>query len=598
MKILLGEFLVAAVSLTVLADETADPRVRTYVDPVRVVWTSSDGSGNRYVGRFGLGDFEALLRPKLGQIPEREYCAITNRGNAVGFVLDFGREIHGGLQIATVGGNSRPVVRLRFGESVAETFSDALSGEKGAGNDHALRDFELMLPICGTIEVGNTGFRFVRVDLVTTGELALSSVRAVSLMRPMVRLGSFRCSDERLNRIFETAVRTVHLCCQDKLWDGIKRDRLVWMGDVYPETMSILAVFGAASVLPESFDYMVASTPPNRWMNNIGTYTLWFVRNLAVWYRYTGDREYLRKHAEYLKATMANVASFMTPSNTLEGIRRPFIDWPTEHNRSAVRDGVQALALLTFRDAAFLAKELGDGALKSLCVESASRMERLAGTLGPHGSKQAAALLALAGLESPEKMFASTIGADGHAGVSTFYGYFMLEAMSAAGEDQRALDTVRDYWGAMLDVGATSFWEDFNLSWTNNCFRIDELPVPGKNDIHGDYGEACYRGYRQSLCHGWSAGPAAWLINHVLGIRPTSVGCKTHEVKPFLGDLDWAEGAMALPDGRRVFVRVEKGVDGHPVVRADRIEGWTFRHGGMNCEKTFKVLPPTQGKEK
>ena len=32
---------------------------------------------------------------------------------------------------------------------------------------------------------------------------------------------------------------------QDCLWDGIKRDRLVWIGDMHPETMSILAVFGA-----------------------------------------------------------------------------------------------------------------------------------------------------------------------------------------------------------------------------------------------------------------------------------------------------------------------------------------------------------------
>ena len=94
-----------------------------------------------------------------------------------------------------------------------------------------------------------------------------------------------------------------------------------------------------------------------------------------------------------------------------------------------------------------------------------------------------AALLALSGLRDAKEMYDSTIGRDGHEGVSTFYGYYMLEAMSAANENQRALDTVRDYWGAMLDVGATTFWEDFKLSWTNNCFRIDEMPVEGKADV-------------------------------------------------------------------------------------------------------------------
>ena len=149
----------------------------------------------------------------------------------------------------------------------------------------------------------------------------------------------------------------------------------------------------------------------------------------------------------------------------------------------------------------------------------------------------------------------------------------MIEGMSAAGEDQRALDTVRDYWGGMLDMGATSFWEDFNLAWTNNAFRIDEMPVAGKKDVHGDFGQFCYPGFRHSLCHGWAGAPASWCINHVLGIRPVGVGCKTVEVKPFLGDLSWAEGAMALPDGRAVKVRVEKLPDGTLKTDVDAPDG-------------------------
>ena len=81
-------------------------------------------------------------------------------------------------------------------------------------------------------------------------------------------------------------------------------------------------------------------------------------------------------------------------------------------------------------------------------------------------------------------------------------------------------------------------------------------------ELHGDYGEFCYRGFRHSLCHGWSCGPAPWLIRHVLGIRPVGTGCRTVEVRPDLGDLDWAEGAMALPRGGAVRVRVEKAADG------------------------------------
>ena len=170
-------------------------------------------------------------------------------------------------------------------------------------------------------------------------------------------------------------------------------------------------------------------------------------------------------------------------------------------------------------------------------------------------------MLALSGLADAKAMHDQVLAKNGVQGVSTFYGYYMLEAMAKAGDVQRGIETVRDYWGGMLDMGATSFWEDFNIEWTENAFRIDELPVPGKKDIHGDFGDYCYKGFRHSLCHGWSSGPAAWLIAHVLGIQVADVGCRTVLVKPFLGDLKWAEGSFPTPLGV-IKVRHERQADG------------------------------------
>lgn len=546
-----------------------DPCTRTFVMPRKVVWQTVAGQG--YNIRGGVKNADFLLAPKHGQVPETsDYanrnptCALENSGNSVGIVLDFGKELHGGIQICVSAKSQRlQRVRIRFGESVTETFSDALACERGAGNDHAMRDFEITLPTMGTIEVGNSGFRFVRLDLVSVGRLDLESVRAIELKRPMDRLGAFKSSDERLNRVFETAVRTVHLCCQNYLWDGIKRDRLVWMGDTHPEAMAVLNVFGDVPVVSESLDYMASTTDPKtEWMNCMGPYTLWWVRNVAEWYRFTGDRRWLTRHRDFLATTLRRLATdHITASNTFEGVRRPFLDWPTEHNRPAVFAGMQGLALTTFREGAFLSDALCDAELADICRGAAEKLARQAPP-DPNGAKSAAAVLALSGLRDPREMFDRVLGRDGHTHVSTFYGYYMIEAMSAVGEKQRALDTVRDYWGGMLDVGATSFWENFDLDWTNNCFRIDELPVAGKKDVHGDYGEFCYPGFRHSLCHGWSAGPAAWCINHVLGIRILEPGCRKIEVRPFLGDLDWAEGAMALPNRGAIRVRVERGVNG------------------------------------
>ena len=535
--------------------EVVDSRVRTWIDPVRIV------------AERNAVQTASLLGAKHGQVCEGYFARSTGTavaGTNAWFILDFGRELHGGVQLGMSPCTTKGAkLRLRFGESVSETAS-SVDGRGTATNDHALRDFEIPVPSFGQLEVGNTGYRFLRIDLAAGETAGFEFVRAVSLMRPMKAIGSFASSDERLNRVFDTAVRTVHLCCQDYLWDGIKRDRLVWMGDTHPETMAILNVFGAAAILPESLDYMAAVTPPDRWMNTMPTYTLWWIRNLAAWYRYTGDTAYLAKHGDYLERTFDHVCAGVKDGAWLAGT---FLDWPTHDNPEAERAGTQGLALITARETEMMARALGRTAL-------ADKARALAQTLGrqhpdPKGVKAAAALLALSGLADPQAMYEQALGRNGHAGVSTFYGYYMLEAMSAADENQRALDTVRDYWGAMLDVGATSFWEDFDLAWTNNCFRIDSLPVAGKKDIHGDYGNYCYKGFRHSLCHGWSAGPAAWCITHILGIRPLDTGCRTVEVKPFLGDLAWAEGAMALPDGRAVRVRAEKRADGTLAVRID-----------------------------
>ena len=222
--------------------------------------------------------------------------------------------------------------------------------------------------------------------------------------------------------------------------------------------------------------------------------------------------------------------------------------------------GAQALAVLAIEDLRFMAEAMGRPTLAEDALRLLGKMRQV--HPDPCGAKSSAALLSLSGLHDPREMFERLLGVNGHAGVSTFYGYYMIEAMSAAGEGRRALNTVRDYWGGMLDMGATSFWEDFNLAWTNNAFRIDELPVAGKRDVHGDYGDFCYQGFRHSLCHGWSCGPAAWCINRVLGIQHSAVGCKTVTVSPCLDGLEWAEGAMALPTGESVRVRIARDASG------------------------------------
>src|SRR5690606_35633030 len=113
---------------------------------------------------------------------------------------DFGKELHGGLQLVTgmMEKNVPVKVRIRFGESASEAMAD-IDTLLGATNDHAIRDFTVELPWLGTLDIGNTGFRFVRIDLVDPNTtLLLKEVRAIFIFRDIPYVGSFKSSDERL----------------------------------------------------------------------------------------------------------------------------------------------------------------------------------------------------------------------------------------------------------------------------------------------------------------------------------------------------------------------------------------------------------------
>ncbi len=525
----------------------------------------------------GTGTPKALLAPFDGQVTVTGMpCCIlsTHNGNKASVLLDFGRELHGSLEIATGMRHSKNArIRIRLGESVSEAMSDTGGSTpmSSATNDHAMRDFEVEVPWLGTIEIGNSGFRFARIDLLgENAELDLRSVRAVLKYRDIPYLGSFRCSDARLDSIWATAAYTVHLNMQDYLWDGIKRDRLVWLGDMHPEAMTILSVFGSNEVLAKSLDLGRDTAPLPAWMNGIAAYSMWWMLIHRDLYLYTGDIATLAAQQDYMLGLLDLLANKIEGnSENLDGDIR-LLDWPTSRMPEAVHAGYQALMVMSCKAAQQIGTWLDN---KSMRKKADAMLRKLEKHIPPHlGNKQAASLLSLAGMVKPESVGKDVIAKGGADGFSTFYGYYMLEALAKAGLYDDALKIISDYWGGMLDLGATSFWEDFDYSLAKKAARIDMSVPTGEFDIHAESGDFCYKGLRHSLCHGWASGPAPWLSRHVLGIEPLEPGFRKVAVKPHLGSLEWAEGSFPTPLGV-ISVRHEKRPDGSVASTIDAPDG-------------------------
>ena len=124
-----------------------------------------------------------------------------------------------------------------------------------------------------------------------------------------------------------------------------------------------------------------------------------------------------------------------------------------------------------------------------------------------------------------------------------FFKFFELDAMCTINNFDMFSDMLHSYWGAMVDLGATTMWEQFDPTQKGD----EHLEMYG-----GKYG--------RSLCHAWGSAPIYLLGKYCLGVRPTSVGYKTYEVRPNLIGLNNAKGTVPLGDNHKISIEMKDGM--------------------------------------
>ncbi len=513
------------------------------------------------VSKNGLVQNEnCILKEKTLQITtsEDDFLLLQNKNlikNSY-IVIDFGKELHGRLRILTYtsDGKSEAKLRITYGESISEALSTI--GSQGATNDHATRDFTFDFPQYSDISLNESGFRYAKIELLNKNiTVRIKSITVTAIYRDVEYLGSFCCSNETLNRIYDTAAYTCHLCMQQFIWDGIKRDRLVWVGDMHPEMLAVKTVFGVNSIIDESLRFMRDTTPLPSWMNGMPTYSLWWLIILWDWYFYTGNEDFLHENKEYAVNLIQIVCETVNPDGS-DNLPSYFLDWPCNGKKAGI-SGSRALLAFALEKASLLAEYFKLDKLSKCCMQKKSIL--ISRPAESYGAKQVEAFYALSGWKD-KKISAECVLKNGCEGFSTFMSYYLLKC-AANLNMENTLNALEEYYGTMLEMGATTFWEDFDIQWADNAFGIDSLPQNNKSDIHGDFGAFCYKGLRHSLCHGWSSGPVAFLAENVLGINIIEAGCKKIKIAPDLGNLTFAKGTFPTPYGV-IYVEINKNTDG------------------------------------
>jgi hypothetical protein len=109
---------------------------------------------------------------------------------------------------------------------------------------------------------------------------------------------------------------------------------------------------------------------------------------------------------------------------------------------------------------------------------------------------------------------------------------FLYDALAELGRTADALADIRQNYGMMLDHDATTCWEVYPVS-----------PVAQHNQK-----------LTRSHCHAWSAAPAAFFPERLLGIRSLAPGWTRVLVAPEPCGLTWADGSVPLPGEGRIDV--------------------------------------------
>lgn len=475
-------------------------------------------------------------------------CCVMRAGGYL--ILDFGREICGRVHIIFNCVENAGRLRVRLGESVAETCAE--EGENNAGNYHSLRDCCFECVSWGDVSTSESGFRFVRIDLTCGEETKLSAIYAESILNGLTIKGDFRCDDERINHIYRAAEKTLALCVRaNDIWDGIKRDRVMWIGDFYSELLGAAVLYGD---VPQ-FQKVLSSIKDfdGKWVNMIPAYSAWWIISLYKYYELFGNRKFTEENLPYISRIIDDFSVIIKENGEVSYRNNKlsyfpgnefFIDWPTNLTEDS-KIGWRYLVVIALKRAKELYEIFGlncdkaDILLKSLYKFNYKKS----------AFKQVTALGVLAEMIPPEEA-RPLLKAGGPKGMTGFMGCIIIEALQRIGEEDFIADLIKQYYGAMLDLGATTLWEDFDIDWLNeNPLPLDAMPDPDRKNIHADFGKFCYKGLRHSLCHGWSAGFIYIFYQYILGIKPLSAGYAKIKIEPHLCGLTFAEGKLPTVHG-------------------------------------------------
>eukprot|EP00986_Skeletonema_menzelii_P013760 scaffold8361_cov136-Skeletonema_menzelii.AAC.2 len=512
-------------------------------------------------------------------------------------MCDFGKEVLGQVRITIVppseliissSSSVEPPIQLRVGETRAEALND--------NGEHFEQSIDLRAD-----DADNTSwlsshllaFRYVRIIVAADGTIDADALSVVCLSQE-TQIDNAGSLDFGVNassvsqvdqKIWDCAAATLNLCIhQNFIVDGIKRDRLPWLGDVVVSLMAnaysfhntecirwTLSVLGRCGMeklngstnkyaSEEEMDARVQVTESH--VNGIVDYSLWFFICHWLYQRYFGDESFLKQEWQLLEIRLINLVELCSDKEKGWFVEHEsewvFIDWTVEGDKSVplqiiwwwaldcAHDLANSMLLMSVDDDA---KEALDS-IVDLIEDVRSKLET--SFLESHDiqtgyTRHAHLLGVISGIYS--RLFDRASGDWWNPDTSDERVKMTKKCRKLVDESKAAL------LGTELAGVATPYMKHLECL---ALIRLDERSAAldqvrkywggmletGATTFYEAFNEeetisdvaAFYdRPFARSLCHAWSAGPCALYPEILLGIRPLSDGWKEWACSPLEG---------------------------------------------------------------
>ncbi|SDO70838.1 alpha-L-rhamnosidase [Nakamurella panacisegetis] len=566
---------------------------------------------------------------------------LTSTGNRTGsplLTVDLGQDVGGLANVRILAAsNPRPALHACFSESLAYL---ALTGSEnnGEGNvapgcdtanifngfpgvgytydsDSHQLDIPATLPGTATDKVLRGGFRYLTLFLDGPGWVDVDGVTVTFTAAPAQTdlrnyAGHFLSSDDTVNKIWYAGAYTTQLDTgaantakswpyvdgeadssnavvpgadptKEVIYDGGKRDRIVWQGDLAVEGPVTYLSTGDKDAVENSLASLASQQLADGYVpaeslvgghntgeeRTYGEYVTWFVNNMQQNWMYTGDKAFLTKWWPAVQKAMAWLESVrqQDPQGLISfGAANSCGHYG--YTDCGHETYINALYVRNLQQAASLAKVMGDNSSATTYATTARtvsaainaqlwdpaagayRYSRETPDSYPQDANATAVLTGVATGTRATSALAylrahnwSTLGsltvpvATAPASLPAFYaplssGFEVDARLAQGGSDplvgQSGEQLVKNFWGWMLqqDPG-TTFWEHVEPNGTPNLSQFS------------------------SLAHGWASSPTVSLTQSVLGLTPASGGYATWTARPTPGSLSWAEGTVPTPHG-------------------------------------------------